>query len=287
MNIIKIIGGLGNQMLQYALYISMREKNIDCKMDISDLKNYLLNFKRDSIFNNFNVKNDFAALDKIYELGDVRKNIFSKIRRKIFGKKKSHYVQKQSREFIPEIFSFNNTYLDGYWFNVKYFIDYLNILKLDFTPKTPFDGKNLVLLNRILNTQNSIGIHVRLGDAINRINYSNFGGICTVEYYNYAISLLKNKLHNCHFFVFSNEPKKCRDMFSGNEFTFVENNDEHSGYVDLILMSKCHHNIIANSTFSFWSALLNDNDNIVVAPKKFSNINENRNDNCPNDWIRI
>lgn len=288
MNIIKIKGGLGNQMLQYALYISMREKNISCKMDVTDLGNYLKIYNRDSIFDDFNVDRNFATYDEACIVGDIKKDFFNKVRRKLFGKKSSHFMQKYSRDFLPEIYKYNNTYFEGYWFNYKYFSDYVAILKKDFTSKKPIVGCNLELLNELRFLQNSVGIHVRLGDAVNSINYPSFGGICTNEYYFKAISILKKNINEPVFYIFSNDINKCKRMFVGNEYKFVDINNEFNGYLDLILMSNCKHNIIANSTFSFWSAILNNNINkIIVAPKKFSNILENRNDNCPNEWIRI
>lgn len=153
--------------------------------------------------------------------------------------------------------------------------------------------KNQKILEKITQT-NSVSIHVRRGDYYN--NESAFkihGNITTKKYYENALEFIKEKVKNPVFFVFSDEfewVKKNLYFFSNyGEVHIIDWNKGFDSYIDLQLMSNCKHNIIANSSFSWWAAWLNKNKNkIVISPKKWvNNINENKIDIIPNNWIKI
>jgi len=137
-----------------------------------------------------------------------------------------------------------------------------------------------------LNT-NSVSIHFRRGDYVTNPLTSQHHGVCSNKYYQDAISLLKSKISQPHFFLFSDEPEWLKTNVSLQEpFRIIDNNP---GYVDLYLMSNCKHNIIANSSFSWWGAWLNNNpDKIVIAPHKwFNEPGINTYDLIPETWIRL
>lgn len=99
-----------------------------------------------------------------------------------------------------------------------------------------------------------------------------YGGICTDSYYERAVSMVKEKVPDARFFIFTNDPVWVKAHMTGEEFVVVDCNDESAGYLDMLLMSRCKHHIIANSSFSWWGAWLNSHpDKIVIAPSKWLN----------------
>ena len=179
----------------------------------------------------------------------------------------------------------DNVYLDGYWQSWKYFNNYSDIIKKDFTIKL----KYLNTIDRNLLTQiensNSVALHVRRGDYVNNKDVNKFLGICDKSYYESAIEFIKNKVVDPRFYIFSDDPDWCLKEF-GNEFFIISGNHD---WQDLWLMSKCKNQIIANSSFSWWAAWLNNNmEKIVVAPKKwFSGMNIKIDDRLPESWIKL
>jgi hypothetical protein len=116
-------------------------------------------------------------------------------------------------------------------------------------------------------------MHIRRGDYQNNPTTKEFHGLCSIEYYQRAIKLMNENVDNPHFFVFSDDMNWVRKEYEINgQHTFVDINDESNGTIDMQLMSLCKHNIIANSSFSWWAAWLNNyNKKIVIAPEKWFN----------------
>ena len=148
---------------------------------------------------------------------------------------------------------------------------------------------NKKYLHKILNS-NSISIHVRRGDYLTNIAAFNVHGVCSSSYYIHAISHLKSLMKNLEFFVFSDDVVYSKLIFKGlRNITYIENNIAEHSYLDMALMSACKHNVIANSTFSWWAAWLNKNQNkVVIAPSKwFKTSKYSTTDLFPSDWILI
>ena len=155
---------------------------------------------------------------------------------------------------------------------MKYFEGIENDIKKDFRFKNQLDNKNLEILNEIENS-NSISIHIRRGDYMSPENYNMYGCIATPTYYKKAIKVIEEKVENPTFFVFSNDMDWVKKNIQINSRVFyIDINSGNGSYKDMQLMSNCKHNIIANSSFSWWGAWLNENKNkIVIAPKKWIN----------------
>jgi len=295
MIIVKLHGGLGNQMFQYAIgrKLSLLDKT-ELKLDLSFLLDRTphSNFTyRDYNLNIFNLKIELATQEEI--------NLFinyldSKIKRKIytylFLGRNNKYIDEKQFTCDPDIFKLTgNLYLDGYWQTEKYFNDIKNILYNDFTIKIPQDEKNQEINKTIKNT-NSVSIHIRRGDYIENKQIYNVHGICDLDYYYNCINLFLKKLKDPHFFIFSDDHRWAKENLKLDcPLTFVDHNDASKNYEDLRLMSQCRHNIIANSTFSWWGAWLNQNaDKIVYAPQKwFNDTSKNTQDLIPDQWIRV
>lgn len=290
MIIVKFIGGLGNQMFQYAFYRFIKEKYGNVKADITGFETYQLHngFELEKIFNLSVEKADFRDISIVKELSS--KDILSRVKRKLFGIRKSHVLEKDFNEKILNNEQMN-FYLDGYWGSEKYFKGIKDIIHNDFSVKKQPNKQNQIMINKILNSE-SVSIHIRRGDYVDDKDTNKLFETCSMEYYNSAIVKIKEKFTNPHFFIFSDDPEwTLKNMKISFPTTYVNINGADKDYEDLRLMSLCKHNIIANSTFSWWGAWLNNNpDKIVIAPKKWfadpiRNAKINFDDLYPKDWI--
>jgi len=301
MIIVSIFGGLGNQMFQYALGRHLSHKlNTEFKMDYS----YNLvrtDFNPDdilSIFDIFNLKGVKATIEEINKFKSLNQNLSFK---KVWYHVKNRYpnllqtkyrtVNESYFHFNPEILDLpNNCYLSGYWQSEKYFTDDEVLIREDFKILEPTDEKNLDIAEKIKNSE-SVSIHLRGRDYITRNDTNRQHFTCDNSYYERSIHLIIDKVLNPHFFIFSDDPKWAKSFLKINyPFTFVEGNSwNKTSYEDLRLMSLCKHNIIANSSFSWWASWLNQNpDKIIIAPGKwFNDPLKNTDDLIPENWIRI
>jgi hypothetical protein len=282
----QVIGGLGNQMFQYAFYKYLASiKSCELKLDLSLFDGY-------SLHNGYELKSVFgiaeqnATQDEITELKS-KYLLFFKIENKLLNKNllfgKTHF--KENKFHIDsKIFEklVNDLYVEGYFQTYKY------IKELDsslFEFQTEVSEKEESLLQG-----NVVSIHVRGGDYItskedNRL----FGNICTAKYYYDAIEYIKKYIENPVFLVFTNDKAYAKQLLNGENFQIVDWNSCEDSFRDMYLMSLCKHNIIANSSFSWWGAWLNKNSSkIVIAPKKwFNDSSINQEDIVPKEWIRI
>jgi hypothetical protein len=243
----------------------------------------------------FPVQEDFATLDEIRSFtGESSSKIWNRLHS--FAEKyglapaSKHTVKERFLHFDQSILNLpNRAYLIGYWQSNKYFHDVENILRREFMVEAPLAGKNLEIANQIRNT-NSISIHVRRGDYVSNPATTEFHGICGIEYYRLCIAELVKKVAYPHFFVFSDDHNWTHENLKIDfPVTYVDHNDSGAGYEDMRLMSLCRHNIIANSSFSWWGAWLNPNPSkLVYAPCRWFNRSDiDTKDLVPAEWIRL
>lgn len=284
MIIIKIIGGLGNQMFQYAFYKSLQSRGIKVYADLSDYENDAPHngYELERVFN-ISMKKPGKFLLNLF-IPHQRKWIFRKLKR-VLRLKKTYKVEENEFRFHPSFLKNTNRYYIGYWQNEGYFQEVAKQIKHIFSFPEITEKKNKDILKQILNTE-SVALHVRRGDYLKD---PKLGGICNLEYYEHAILNIKSKIKNPVFFVFSDEIDWCKQNLKLDNATFIDWNKANNSYIDMQLMSNCKHNIIANSSFSWWGAWLNDNRNkIIIAPKKWVNtISPSDTDICPKSWIKI
>jgi hypothetical protein len=178
----------------------------------------------------------------------------------------------------------DNVILEGFFSSYKYFEAIRSQLLQDFRPKEALDLTNEASLQLIQNS-NSVSLHIRRGDYAN----TDFHGILPVDYYKKAIQLLAEKTGALNLFIFSDEPGWVRQNM---DFDFpgevIDFNGDEKNWLDLEMMKQCKHNIIANSSFSWWGAWLNENPGkIVVAPKKWYSQGEPTNAFLPPGWFLL
>ncbi|MGL5056252.1 MAG: alpha-1,2-fucosyltransferase [Fusobacteriaceae bacterium] len=286
--IVKFHGGLGNQMFQYCFYKRLSFENKDVFSDLSFFKKFEAHngFELERIFN---IK--LRLMDSKLELFLISKDKISKIRRSFFKKIKKFKIHTFSDTFYDEEILKDKTetiFYEGYWQSEKYFKNIEDEIKTEFIFPQINEENNLKILDKI-KKENSISIHVRRGDYI---GHPQLDGLASIKYYEKAIEYIKKRVHNPKFFIFSNDLLWCKDNLplTENEYIAVEGNSKEKSFRDLQLMSQCKHNIIPNSSFSWWGAWLNKNpQKIVIAPKKwFTCKSEFRYDDIvPKDWIKL
>ncbi|MEI6774572.1 MAG: alpha-1,2-fucosyltransferase [bacterium] len=160
----------------------------------------------------------------------------------------------------------DNSYIQGYWANEKYFKDIEDILRKEFMPKVPLDENNRKILDNAKKT-NSVSIHVRRGDLITNKRNDSFIGL---NYYIDAINKIEDKVDHPTYYIFSDDIPWCKQNLSKylKNAYYVTGNSGVSAYKDLLLMSSCKHNVVANSTFSWWGSWLNENTKkISISPR--------------------
>jgi len=288
MKIVRFNGGLGNQMFQYALYLLLKYNDIDVSMDLSDYEYRKIHngFELPDVFKNIDIKKCDNKI--VRRVSDNNHYIFSKLKKKLIGYKKTHYVEKQRFDIdYKMIFDEKFIYLDGYWQSEKYFIPIKDKIFESFTFKEDIqlDSLNKDVYNTIKDS-NSVSVHIRRGDYVkNKLH----GGLYETIYYDKAISYILNNVNNPIFIFFSDDVKWVKENFDIKNAIYVSWNTDKNSYKDMHLMSLCKHNIIANSSFSWWGAYLNkNNDKIVIAPNKWFFDDKYPDDNIvPDSWIKL
>lgn len=283
MIIVKTFGGLGNQLFQYAFarYYGISKKE-NVKLDNGFNLNKHDTYRQYSL-NNFNIALDIANKDEVlsakYPYGP-----FSKLMRLIRWK----MLGKYNIDFDKNILNSKLKYFEGYWQNYKYLGPVRETLLKELTLKESIEEKFSKLLISMSET-NSVSIHIRRGDYVN--NPKTKEAHCTfgLEYYTDAIKLITSKINQPSFFIFSDDIDWAKNNLAIDFPTTFVSNPNIKDYEELVLMSKCKNNIIANSSFSFWSAWLNQNPNkIVIAPKKWNNkFVKEYEDMLPTEWLKI
>jgi len=254
-------------MFQYAIAKAIAKRRGDkFKLDISSFTNQKI---RKYGLNQFNIEENISSNNEVIKLAG-KDNIFLKLRAKLGFqaiRPKTYFLEKETAYFHKEVFNYNNDiYLDGYWQNEKYFKDIRTEIIRDFTLKKDTNNKLKKYLRDIKSNQ-SVSLHVRRGDYLENIQINKVHGICKIDYYKKAIKRIKQHIESPIIYIFSDDIKWCKENFDFLENKFFVDN-LNNAFDELELMKNCKHNIIANSTFSWWGAWLSKADSkIVIAPK--------------------
>lgn len=281
-------GGLGNQLFQYAIGRKMSLKNKDVfKLDISayDVKN-----PRAYGLKHFNIIENIASPEEIKKI----KLPYGQISRYIRGFK-SRILRIKNIRFKPHVLNKNgDVYIDGFWQSEKYFIDIASTIRQDFKLRHKMGHSAEIAYEDIRKTAVPVSLHVRRGDYVQDKKTTQYHGGCSPEYYKKALDILKKKLGGdadgkIRLFVFSDDIEWVRKNMSFPYPTTFVSNPAIPDYEELILMSRCAHHIIANSSFSWWGAWLNpSSQKIVIAPERWFNTSQSiYRDVVPSSWIKI
>ena len=292
MIIAELRGGLGNQMFQYACG---RSKAIQLKTEIKVDTRTLEQSVDD---------NNLTAREFELNIFKAKINIANKKELELFSPttillKIWYRWLKSYRYYVENSFKYDNFFeaskgnilICGYWQTEKYFLNYLNVIREDFTFILPKNNQTLALEERI-HQSNAVSIHVRRGDYVSLQSANNFHGLADLQYYKKAILAVEKHITNPMYFVFSDDTQWVKEnlLKERKDMIVVEHNYGKDSWQDMYLMSRCKHNIIANSSFSWWGAWLNTNiQKIVIAPKQWFAGEENNQtyDLIPPAWKRL
>ena len=309
--IVRICGGLGNQMFQYA-FAKALQFNTGCnvKVDLSLYRSITKSSgKIDNVHNGFELENLFALkIDEASEmeiknLAALPNSFLGRVRRKYFTPK-DHFIDKKFL-YQPNLFSSSYRYFDGYWQTEKYFIDIKDDILTDFSFKKPFSERNVSLLSKMGRVP--LSIHIRRGDYLASAEYNS---ICSMQYYKNALQTLFSKRKPSSILIFSDDiewaklnmqniidemsVKVYTKSFNKDAIFYVDWNKGKNSWQDMALMARCSSHIIANSTFSWWGAWLDTfADKIVIAPElwsyklKSSYYHYDFSDVVPSSWIKV
>lgn len=261
MRLVKVTGGLGNQMFIYAMYLKMKKSFPNTKLDLSDMSHYKVHYGYE--------------MNKVFGLPHtefcINRNI-KKILEFMFFKTILERKQKGSMKPYTEKSLWPLVYFKGFYQNEKYFCGIEDEVSDAFNFNTSIaNDRSIKMMEQIAGDNNAVSIHIRRGDYLHEPHWSSIGYICQRPYYMNAISKLIERGITPHFYVFSEDLSWAKENLPLENAVFVDWNKGEDSWQDMMLMSRCRHNIICNSTFSWWGAWLNPNpDKIVVAPAQWS-----------------
>jgi hypothetical protein len=288
MIVMNLKGGLGNQLFQYALGRHLASiHNTTLALDTSSFEtDPLRNYRLDS----FNIS---ATV-----LPPKNNSFFSRLINKFISEKNPIHrffnkplliIRENGFEFQPNILqSPNNSYLDGYWQSERYFNSIATIIRSELTLSEPLPSQLKEIEDQIRNL-NSVAIHVRRGDYASNPHTTAFHGLYPIDWYLNAAKEMQESLGDVHYFIFSDDYDWVKENLKLNApCTYIQPSPDGKEAQDLYLMSRCKHNITANSSYSWWAAWLNGNPNKkVIAPAKwFMGADLNTKDLIPESWIR-
>lgn len=293
MIIVRLIGGLGNQLFQYALGRRLAlERGVPLKLDLSwfqvqSLRHYMLD--------RFKIDAEIATPDEIAYLtrsnGKGIPNLLYKMGEKFVPYYRRTVVREVKRSFDPRILKVKpSAQLIGYWQSERYFKEIESHLRQELSLKQPLSSQSANIA-RQMQGSNSISLHVRRQDYVSSARRIQVYGVCSLEYYQRAVEYLRKNVPNPHFFVFSDDV-----TWAGSNLTFlapmvevIEVDGPARDEEELILMSRCKHHILANSSFSWWAAWIGTTPGtVVVAPRQW--IRDPRRENpdiAPAAWVRM
>lgn len=288
MVITRLIGGLGNQMFQYAAGKRLScALNAELKLDTSLFETTKYRVQRQYALDVFSIDEAIASP------GEVRSYLpRNGIWRRLLGAERMDrtYYKERYFHFDPAVLCLTGeVFLEGYWQSERYFSDVAGTIREAFQLKTPLEGRNKELAEHIAAVE-AVSLHVRRGDYVADETTHHRYGVCGIDYYQRAISHIAEHVERPELFIFSDDPEWARSNLKfSHPMTFIDHNPPAQGYEDMRLMSLCRHHIIANSSFSWWGAWLNSRpDKIVIAPRNwFDHYDVDTSDLYPQGWLKF
>ncbi len=293
MVVVRIDGGLGNQMFQYAMYRYL--------MTIVPKENVYIDLDCYNPHQSGNLTDYFSITPRQISLSEKKRfnrngiwHLFRVTDR--MGITDANYYREDmiSDENIDDVVKKGRVYLRGYWQKAYY----ASVVDADLRRDFDFSGmlenaapevseKNKKILEEIESSV-SVAVHIRGGDYL--AASESYGGICTADYYSRAVKEIEKRVENPRYFIFTNDTEYMNsfsEVWQGRDVHIAEANDEEHGHLDMLLMSRCRHHVLANSSFSYWGAWLGKNpDQIAILPKRWDS-GRSSDELCNPGWIQI
>jgi hypothetical protein len=288
MIVVRLMGGLGNQLFQYAAARRLAHaRRAELRLDLSWYAEPSPVPRRYEL-SPFRIQEKFIDNDELRDFTGGRWRAmlpyFRRADRRIW--------RERGFGFDPAVMQAPaDAYLVGYWQSEKYFLDIAGLIRDEFSLQAPFSAQNDEIASRMRSTD-SVGVHFRRGDYVTHPTSAAVHGARPLEYYQRALDAIGSRVANPHFFVFSDDVAWVRENWRvAAPVEYVEHNGPDRGWLDLTLMSCCRSQIIANSSFSWWAAWLNRHpDKIVVAPRRWFDDprwDAQTGDLLPTAWLRV
>jgi len=285
MVVVSIQEGLGNQMWQYAFSLNYVLRNIPVKYDLSYYQQRQVHngFELEKVFptitlNKASLRDVFFFVETVFENGE-----------KQFSIKKDRSIVQEAPEdgfsFEPTFLQKDNTFFEGFWQHINYFEKVSEEIKraYAFNPIDISDSYNHLLMEQILHT-NAVAVHIRRGDYLQ----SPLLLTLDMNYYEQALARIKESISDPLFYIFSDDIEWAKQNIKESNAVFVQQEKKGNYYRDMQLMSMCKHNIIANSSFSWWAAWLNNYEKkVVIAPARWVTHSIDINALIYPEWVQI
>jgi hypothetical protein len=294
----RLIGGLGNQMFQYAVGRALAlRRGAALKFDVTGFAAVGAHTKRRYELDCFPIHGGAASEADLARFGRAGKPRSPRLERVLRRLRMDWRPDGAWPIYYEPHFQFDPAvneltapvYLDGYWQSERYFLGIAGVLRREFTAEVALDRENEAIAAGI-DAVNAVSLHVRRGDYVSDPTTNRVHGTCSPDYYRRAVDYVASRTAAPHIFVFSDDPQWSRaNLRFAVPITIVDANSPDYGYRDMQLMARCRHHIIANSSFSWWGAWLNPSpDKIVVAPQRwFVASTNNTRDLIPPNWARL
>lgn len=288
--IVRLIGGLGNQMFQYAAGRALADRlGLALLLDVSGFEHYGL---RRYELDRFAIRAEPAARADLEAFGVVARapTLLNRLIGRFGLRRPGQVFREASFAYDPHFEQLAEAvYLDGYWQSERYFAGIGAALREDFRLRESPDAANADMAAAIDAEPAAVSLHVRRGDYVSDAHTAQYHGVCSLDYYRLAVAAVLERVPAAHFYVFSDDPDwVAANLDVGRPLTLVRINDGDHGMYDLDLMRRCRHHVIANSSFSWWGAWLNPApDKLVVAPQRwFAGADHDTRDLLPATWTQ-
>lgn len=292
MIISNIIGGLGNQMFQYAAgrTLSLQREQV-LRLDVSCFTGY-------GVHQGYELQRVFSCPAEIATEAEIRSILgwqYSSNIRRVLSRPGMAMFRRTGFVVEPHFHYWlgikdvpRDCYLVGYWQSEKYFQDVAQVIRADFTFKPSLANRNAEVAEQI-GQVNAVSVHVRRGDYVKNPRANETHGLCSPEYYYAAVQYVADRVEQPNFFIFSDDIAWAKDNLKMTmPCQYIDHNHGSESYNDMRLMSLCRHHIIANSSFSWWGAWLNSNaEKIVVAPARWFSKGHSTRDLIPDSWVTL
>lgn len=266
MIVVKLISGLGNQLFQYALGRQLALRcGVPLKLDLGffgtqNLRSYKLHY--------YNIAAEVATEKEVERFvgQSITRKLYRKVQKLLPKHKRSVYEEAEWWTYEPHLLQAGpNVYVNGYWQHCSYYKNLPPQIFKELTPAKPICGEPQAILSSIQAAENAVSIHFRRGDYVTDKKAAELMGILPETYYRGAVSSIMETVANPSFYIFSDDAEWVqRHVKIEAPVTFVNVSGADADCTELYLMSQCRHNIIANSSFSWWGAFLNQNPNKQV-----------------------
>ena len=278
MRLIKMTGGLGNQMFIYALYLRMRQRFPNTRIDLSDIRHY-------HVHNGYELTRVFDIQPKTFCIPQWMKKTLEFL---FFRTILERHEKGSLRHYDGQVY-WPLVYYKGFYQR----LDYLCGIEDEVRQAFYFDEQKIStetrnMLRRIETDDTAVSLHVRRGDYQQAKYYASVGCVCNLTYYQKAITTMSSRLSNAHYYIFSDDSLWVRENLQPEGAVYVNWNRGDNSWQDMMLMSRCRHHIISNSTFSWWGAWLGTHGGkIVICPDHWYANDGGNVPLYPDNWIKI